>query len=185
MSQEKAKAKQNKREREASSRSSNKTAKKKSPLVDKRNCSKTTKRLKERKSHKLVCLGLASLAGVCGALSGVVGKASVTTSSVGSFLGYFGFDVEGEGRWYYATWGLRLLFLLLNIFFTAQMWRYFLKALAVGSTPVCQIISSSVNFSLSAIMGILFFEEKITLLWGYGAVCIVIGLGMVVSSVKS
>lgn len=74
----------------------------------------------------------------------------------------------------------RTLFFGSNAFFTAQMWRYYLKSLSLGPTPVCQIVNTGTNFAVSALVGIVFFSEAVDTMWCCGAALVVIGLGMVV-----
>eukprot|EP00331_Platyophrya_macrostoma_P023283 CAMPEP_0176450422 /NCGR_PEP_ID=MMETSP0127-20121128/27139_1 /TAXON_ID=938130 /ORGANISM="Platyophrya macrostoma, Strain WH" /LENGTH=161 /DNA_ID=CAMNT_0017838099 /DNA_START=9 /DNA_END=494 /DNA_ORIENTATION=- len=102
----------------------------------------------------------AMLAGVFGALSGVTGKVSVAGELTSLVI-------------------FRVASFAANGFCTAQMWRYYLKALALGSTPTCQIINTGTNFMVSAIMGMLLFGESVNTLWCCGAVLIVVGLGII------
>lgn len=139
----------------------------------------------------------ASLAGICGALSGVVGKVAVASTSVVELAKYMGWinasasaasasqynseeELSGVVGW--TLLGLRILFFASNAFFTAQMWRYYIKSLALGPTPVCQIINTGTNFAVSAFFGIVFFGEEVTVMWAAGALLVVLGLGLVVSS---
>lgn len=92
----------------------------------------------------------AALAGTFGAMSGVVGKVSVAST----------FELHLI---------FRIMFFAANAVCTGQMWRYYLKALALGSTPVCSIVNTGVNFAVSAILGILVFGETVTALWCLGA----------------
>jgi hypothetical protein len=104
----------------------------------------------------------AMLAGAFGALSGVAGKLSVTDSV--SLAAYF-----------------RVATFLANGFCTAQMWRYYLKALSLGSTPTCQVINTATNFVVSAAVGFAVFGEEVNSLWCIGATLVVCGLGLIVS----
>lgn len=137
----------------------------------------------------------ASLAGCCGALSGVVGKMAVASTSVVEFAKFIGFvdsnyspnsqNEEGENYWGIVTWILlllRVLFLVSNAVFTAQMWRYYVKSLSLGPTAVCQIINTGTNFAVSAFIGIVFFGEQVNAMWAFGALLVVLGLALVVSS---
>ncbi|KAG5470639.1 hypothetical protein LSCM1_01885 [Leishmania martiniquensis] len=128
----------------------------------------------------------ASIAGVCGALSGVVGKLAVESARVPLL-------VEWGGRYLQldraamemvqavAPWLLRILCFLMNVFLTASMWRFYLKALSQGPTPVCQILNTGTNFVVSALAGLVLFAEEVTPMWGAGALLIVLGLALVVS----
>lgn len=52
-----------------------------------------------------------------------------------------------------------------------------------ASLPVT-VVSSSVNFLLSGVMGCVLFNEKITMDWFLGATLIVIGVLLIISSQK-
>lgn len=151
----------------------------------------------EKRTFNHLFIFYASLAGICGALSGIVGKVAVASTSVVEVAKYMGwgnatsFSLEssqqttGESSTDVVWWillSLRVLFFASNAFFTAQMWRYYIKSLALGPTPVCQIINTGTNFAVSAFFGILFFGEEVTTTWAAGALMVVIGLGLVVSS---
>lgn len=132
----------------------------------------------------------AALAGVCGALSGVVGKAAVEATRVPLLAaaaiaslrpGAPPEDAAVQQLQLVVSWLLRLLLFLLNAVFTGAMWRFYLKALAQGSTPVCQILNTGTNFIVSAIAGLVFFGEAVTLLWACGALLTVVGLALVVT----
>lgn len=109
----------------------------------------------------------AALAGTFGALSGVAGKLSVADT------------------FQYATEWLRLVFFTFNGICTAQMWRYYLKALANGPTPMCSIVSTGTNFVLSAVCGILIFGETVNALWCVGAGLVVGGLAVIATAEKT
>ncbi|KAF8279698.1 hypothetical protein TcG_08785 [Trypanosoma cruzi] len=130
----------------------------------------------------------ASLAGAFGALSAVVGKLAVTNDSGSSlFVALASFFSRGELRDAELQWVgvvtlvIRVLLLASNIFFTAQMWRWHLKALSCGPTPVCQIVNTGTNFAVSAFLGLFVFREEITAMWAVGALLVAIGLALVVS----
>lgn len=128
----------------------------------------------------------ASLAGACGALSGVVGKLAVESSRVPSLVhsgaSYLELNAQTtEAVQAIVPWLLRLVFFLLNAMLTGSMWRFYLKALSQGPTPVCQILNTGTNFVVSAFAGLVFFAEEVTPLWGVGALLIVMGLALVVS----
>lgn len=132
----------------------------------------------------------ASLAGICGAMSSVAGKMAVMTDfiphAIDNTATYFGFHVrkneEGILMSVLATLPLlvRLVLFCSNLVFTTQMWRFYIKSLALGPVPVAQIVNTGVNFGVSALMGFLFFHEEITLLWASGAILVIIGLAIVV-----
>jgi uncharacterized membrane protein len=105
----------------------------------------------------------AAIAGVFAALSGVLGKLSVTD------------DLD-------LPWLLRMIFFALNPCCTVQMWRYYLKALSVAPTPKCQVVNAGTNFAVSAILGIVIFSETINLLWMCGAALVAIGLAVISSN---
>lgn len=137
----------------------------------------------------------ASLAGCCGALSGVVGKMAVASTSVIEFAKFIGWidsnyspnsqNEANNSNGDLVTWlllFLRVVFFIFNAVFTAQMWRYYVKSLSLGPTAVCQIINTGTNFAVSAIIGITFFGERVNAMWAFGALLVVIGLALVVSS---
>jgi uncharacterized membrane protein len=99
-------------------------------------------------------------AGLFAALSGVLGKLSVTN------------EVD-------VPWLLRMIFFALNPVCTVQMWRYYLKALSVAPTPKCQIVNAGTNFAASAILGVIIFSETINLLWMCGAALVALGLAVI------
>lgn len=128
----------------------------------------------------------ASVAGACGALSGVVGKLAVESSRVPSLVRsgglYLQLDLATmEMVQAVVPWLLRIVFFLMNAILTGSMWRFYLKALSQGPTPVCQILNTGTNFVVSALAGLVFFEEEVTPMWGAGALLIVLGLALVVS----
>jgi multidrug transporter EmrE-like cation transporter len=67
-----------------------------------------------------------------------------------------------------------------NAVATGAMWRYFLKALSLGPTPVAQIINTGVNFAASAFFGILLFGEVVGPLFWVGAATVLLGLALIV-----
>ncbi|EAN84195.1 hypothetical protein C3747_121g11 [Trypanosoma cruzi] len=130
----------------------------------------------------------ASLAGAFGALSAVVGKLAVTKDSDSLlFVALASFFSRGELRDAELQWVgvvtlvIRVLLFASNIFFTAQMWRWHLKALSCGPTPVCQIVNTGMNFAVSAFFGLFVFREEISAMWAVGALLVAIGLALVVS----
>lgn len=104
----------------------------------------------------------AMTAGMFGALSGAVGKMSVTSDLV----------IESY---------LRVLLFLFNGVCTAQMWRYYLKALSLGPTPTCQILNTGTNFVVSALLGLAVFDETVNQMWVFGAICVAAGMGIIAS----
>jgi uncharacterized membrane protein len=108
----------------------------------------------------------AVLAGFFGAMSGVVGKLSVTAQMEVFVL-------------------FRVLFFASNIYATGQMWRFYLKALSLGPTAMAQTMNTATNFAVSALSGVLIFGEQISLLWCVGAAMCAAGLVLTVSSQKS
>ena len=107
----------------------------------------------------------AVLAGFFGAMSGVVGKLSVTPALEIFFV-------------------LRVAFFASNAFCTGQMWRFYLKALSLGPTALAQTLNTGTNFPVSALSGIIIFGETITPLWCLGAALAAAGLVLVVVSTK-
>ncbi|KEG14334.1 hypothetical protein DQ04_00521190 [Trypanosoma grayi] len=130
----------------------------------------------------------ASLAGTFGALSAVVGKLAVAESSGESIaalatplLSAVGVHIAGAQLSGVLLLAVRGLLLAVNAFCTAQMWRWYLKALSCGPTAVCQIINTGTNFAVSALFGLLVFREEITVSWAAGALLVVVGLALVVT----
>ncbi|KAG5496294.1 hypothetical protein JKF63_02595 [Porcisia hertigi] len=131
----------------------------------------------------------ASLAGVCGALSSVVGKLAVESARVPLLVRsgglYLKLDVATlEMVEAVVPWLVRIFFFLMNALLTATMWRFYLKALSQGPTPVCQILNTGMNFVVSALAGLVFFAEEVTPMWAAGALSIILGLALVVSDPK-
>lgn len=137
----------------------------------------------------------ATLAGACGALSGVVGKVAVSPTAVNTMVQFFSgkaSEAVASSSSSSSSSGvaagllliLRVVFFASNAFFTGQMWRYYIKSLSLGPTPVCQIINTGTNFAVSALMGIVFFGETVNVMWAVGAFFVVIGLALVVVSTK-
>ncbi|GET91577.1 hypothetical protein, conserved [Leishmania tarentolae] len=131
-------------------------------------------------------LAHASIAGACGALSSVVGKLAVESARVPSLVRrgglYLQLDLATmEMVQTIVPWLLRLFFFVMNAILTGSMWRFYLKALSQGPTPVCQILNTGTNFVVSALAGLVLFEEEVTPMWGTGALLIVLGLALVVS----
>lgn len=128
----------------------------------------------------------ASLAGACGALSGVVGKLAVESARVPSLVrgGAAALNLDAQTTAMVQAvvpWLLRLIFFGLNALLTGSMWRFYLKALSQGPTPVCQILNTGTNFVVSAFAGLVFFAEEVSPMWGAGALLIIMGLALVVS----
>ncbi|ORC87305.1 uncharacterized protein TM35_000221040 [Trypanosoma theileri] len=134
----------------------------------------------------------ASLAGTFGALSAVVGKLAVMddsgdalTAFTTTILSFFGVQEITHSHWVSVMPMLLLvtrgLLFAANAFFTAQMWRWYLKALSCGPTPVCQIVNTGMNFAISAFLGLLIFHEEVTIMWAIGALLVVVGLAVVVT----
>ena len=110
----------------------------------------------------------AVLAGLFGALSAVAGKLSVSG------------DIDTN----VIKTVLRVGGIAANAFCTAQMWRFYLKALSLGPTAVAQTLNTGTNFAVSALLGITIFGETVTPLWCLGAACCAAGLVLVVSDPK-
>ncbi len=107
-------------------------------------------------------LPFAMLAGLFGALSGVVGKLSVTG------------DME------IVAWA-RMSFFAANAVCTALMWRFFLKSLSLGPTAVASTLNTGTNFAVSALFGALLFGEEVTALWCVGAAVCCAGMVLIVT----
>ena len=108
----------------------------------------------------------AALAGLFGALSGASGKLSVDE------------NVSLGIAWRVASFAL-------NGVFTGQMWRYYLKSLALGPTAIAQMVNTGVNFAASAVVGIALFGETINAVWVGGAALTCIGLMLIAQEGKA
>lgn len=102
------------------------------------------------------------LAGMFGALSGVTGKLSVSGDDVSLIM-----------------MAARVVLFLGNAVCTGQMWRYYLKALSLGPTPIAQVLNTGTNFAVSAICGILVFGEAVNWIWCVGAAAAAVGLALI------
>ena len=102
----------------------------------------------------------AVLAGVFGAVSGIVGKLSV------------------DDAWSLGA-ALRVTLFAANGVCTGQMWRYYLKALALGPTAVAQMLNTGANFAVSAIVGVVAFGESVNAVWFVGAALTTLGLALI------
>lgn len=129
----------------------------------------------------------ASIAGACGALSGSMGKLAVATEGVPALsqrlLNGLQLDLAPAFQAVLVTYMpllLRVLCFVANALLTGQMWRYYIKALALGPTPVCSILNTGTNFAVSAFVGITLFGEDVNLMWACGAVLVLVGLALVV-----
>ncbi|EPY33474.1 hypothetical protein STCU_02200 [Strigomonas culicis] len=129
----------------------------------------------------------ASIAGACGALSGSMGKLAVAAEGVPALsqrlLDGLHLDLAPDRRdalVYVLPLLLRVLCFVSNALLTGQMWRYYIKALALGPTPVCSILNTGTNFAVSAFVGITLFGEEVNLMWASGAVLVLVGLALVV-----
>lgn len=131
------------------------------------------------------------LAGTFGALSAVVGKLAFAHDNSGSatslsgvvsmFFALVGIDARSNSLAAALVLGLRAVSLAANGYCTAQMWRWYVRALSCGSTPVCQVVNTGANFGVSAILGFFVFHEVVTITWLAGALLVVVGLMLVVS----
>lgn len=65
----------------------------------------------------------------------------------------------------------------------AFVWRFLIRALHENhqSALIPTLISTSFNFFISALLGILIFSEKTNLIWWIGALMIITGLYLVMS----
>ncbi|KAG8343063.1 hypothetical protein TRVL_06111 [Trypanosoma vivax] len=129
----------------------------------------------------------AALAGLFGAASATLGKLAVTGSESDSFATAISpiMDLLGapsSGSYWAAGVPVvfRIVLLGANAFCTAQMWRWYVKALSQGPTPVCQIVNTGMNFVASALLGFVVFQELVTLTWFGGALLVAVGLTLVV-----
>ena len=127
-------------------------------------------------------LTYAALAGVCGALSGVCGK--VAASAAATFVAQLLVVVGGAAGASITSSSsvmsdaallatveacVRVIMMCANAYFTGQMWRYYLRALSLGSTPVAQVVNTAANFAVSALVGAVVFGEAVGPMWFAGA----------------
>nr|CCC96050.1 unnamed protein product [Trypanosoma congolense IL3000] len=136
----------------------------------------------------------AALAGTFGALSAVVGKLAISqdgdnrnvtsvTTLAAPLFALLGMDIVNSWWTTAVHIVLRGMSLGVNAFCTAQMWRWYIKALSCGPTPVCQVVNIAANFGVSALLGLLVFHEVVTFTWLIGAVLAAIGLTLVASEI--
>lgn len=104
----------------------------------------------------------AGCAGLCGALSGIAVKVAVGGSLV-SVPAPVVFAV----------------FMALNAALTGLMWRYYLKALNLGPTPATMMVTTAVNMSISAGVGVVVFGEHLSAQFVAGSAVMVVGLAMI------
>ncbi|CCW67709.1 unnamed protein product [Phytomonas sp. Hart1] len=152
--------------------------------------------LVKQKRNDWYYISYACLAGACGALSAVVGKLAVTSTNAPELanhtlktLDYYhaylpipGVSSVIMSKWMVSALPLvfRSIFLITNVVLTGQMWCFYLKALSVGPTPVCQILNTGTNFAVSAFVGIFFFLEEVNVMWVCGALMVFVGLALIV-----
>jgi drug/metabolite transporter (DMT)-like permease len=108
----------------------------------------------------------AALAGVCGALSGFAVKIATSGWPLGPLPVVVVFAV----------------FMAVNVLLTGQMWRFYLKALALGPTPATMMTSTAVNMTVSAAVGALVLGEHIGPQYAAGAALMAIGLALIAKS---
>ncbi|KAL1877842.1 hypothetical protein VTK73DRAFT_8369 [Phialemonium thermophilum] len=118
---------------------------------------------------------LAIASGACASFNGVFAKLTTTalTSSfsrgISDALGLPAFESVIE-------YIVRAIFFGLNLAFNGIMWALFTKALARGhSTTQVQVMNTSSNFFITAILGFAIFSESLPPLWWLGAALLVAG----------
>ena len=141
----------------------------------------------------------AALAGTCGALSAAcikIGVSAFSTSIIQLFVNTVVQEIPtwivseqikgefSENSFFYAECAIRIFIYALNGFFTAQMWRFFLKSMALGPVPIAQVVNTAVNFAVSAFVGVVLFGEVVGQLWFAGAIIAAIGLGLLVTETQ-
>ncbi|EUD67232.1 hypothetical protein C922_02382 [Plasmodium inui San Antonio 1] len=77
--------------------------------------------------------------------------------------------------------GMRIIYLLLFFISNMLMLRYYLLLMKHYSAFLATILNFVFNFFLSAIMGVLFFNEKRDSYWLLGGLLIIIGLVLIIA----
>ncbi|KAF1982226.1 hypothetical protein K402DRAFT_319864, partial [Aulographum hederae CBS 113979] len=113
--------------------------------------------------------------GACAAFNGVFAKLTTTeltstwSHAVSVFLGM------GENN-RFVELVIRGLAFALNLLFNFIMWALFTRALQLApSTVRVNIINTSANFLITAVLGFVIFSEGLPGLWFLGAACLVAG----------
>ncbi|KAK2766772.1 hypothetical protein FQN54_006086 [Arachnomyces sp. PD_36] len=122
---------------------------------------------------------LALSSGAFAALNGLFAKLTTTelTSSISDSIA--GFLSLPEG-WVEVC--VRGSFFALNLLSNITMWALFTRALtAANSTTRVSVMNTSANFLVTAVLGMVVFEEKVGGLWwlgaaGMGVGCIIVGM---------
>lgn len=126
-------------------------------------------------------------AGTCAAMSGVCTKFGVSTAGkvvVGFILQIVGliFAVGDGGKLDQAVEAVvRLSLILANGIFTAQMWRYLIKAFSLGPTGVAHGLVTATNLAVSALAGVFLLGEEVPgKIWLCGGVLVACGLYLLI-----
>eukprot|EP00026_Physarum_polycephalum_P021188 Phypoly_transcript_24271.p1 GENE.Phypoly_transcript_24271~~Phypoly_transcript_24271.p1 ORF type:complete len:167 (-),score=13.51 Phypoly_transcript_24271:54-479(-) len=123
-------------------------------------------------------------AGSCAAFASVFGKLAVNTNIVLqpvlyllSFVLDLGVHVTNDTL-VIISQALRPLFIGLIVLSNILMWNMFTKAMDSCGSVSATVINTAANFFFTAIFGRVFFAEPLSLMWGLGATCIMIGLAI-------
>lgn len=121
--------------------------------------------------HQLLC-------GVYGALASIAGKFTFAQDS--PIIIIIAHTCEHTGlpltSCLVASWLCRCCCFALMISLNALMVSTFLTALDNGSSAIVALVSGAVNYLVTAILGILLFEENIGSTWITGSIMISLGL---------
>ncbi|KAL4788005.1 hypothetical protein BJX76DRAFT_316795 [Aspergillus varians] len=119
---------------------------------------------------------LAVASGAFAALNGLFAKLTTdeqTTSFANALLSIFGASTDNHP---FLLLVVRGICLGLNFVCNGIMWALFTKALTAGSsTTKVSITNTSANFLLTALLGMIVFQEKVTGLWWLGAAMLAAG----------
>ncbi|XP_065079511.1 transmembrane protein 42 [Ochlerotatus camptorhynchus] len=80
----------------------------------------------------------------------------------------------------------QVLCIVIMVLLNACVWRFFVKALHTnGGTLVASLVSAATNYTVSALLGWLIFNEKTSCLWWIGTALVLGGLLLIVSDDES
>uniref|UniRef100_A0A4Y0BJJ8 EamA domain-containing protein n=1 Tax=Anopheles funestus TaxID=62324 RepID=A0A4Y0BJJ8_ANOFN len=116
----------------------------------------------------------AVVAGLCASFASLFGK---LTANSGRLL-----DWSGLSTWPGGDLLVQALCVLIMILLNGCVWRFFVKALHAGSgsTLRASLTSAATNYVASAILGLLLFDERSTLLWWFGTALVLAGLLLII-----
>lgn len=120
----------------------------------------------------------ALIAGLFGSFSGICGKISTNLSSCWLLIPFIPSN-------YYLALLLQIFFFLLNLFFTAMMWTYFIISMKNLSALSSSVLNTGSNFISTAILGSILFDDVLSLRYFFGVSVILVGLGMIIYGEKN